>query len=191
MKTKIVALFCACFLLLTATDIFVPRTEAKIYDSVIRLHILAEDNSDKAQSVKLLVRDAVLSECSELFSETGDIIAASDKVESSLTKMESVANRVLAENGEEYKAKAEWGYEEYPTRVYENMTLPAGTYRSLRLVLGEGNGNNWWCVLFPPLCTKASAEKSDFSSTDVNEKDSSVFTNKKYVFRFKLLEIFR
>lgn len=191
MKTKIVALFCACFLLLTVTDMFVPRTEAKIYDSVIRLHVLADDDSETAQNIKLLVRDAILSECGELFSETGDIIAASDKVELNLSKIKSVADAVLSENGAEYKSRVEWGYEEYPTRVYENMSLPAGNYRSLRVVLGDGEGKNWWCVLFPPLCTKASAEKKDFSSTDVNKNDSSVFTNKKYIFRFKMLELFR
>ena len=113
MKTKIVALFCACFLLLTVTDMFVPRTEAKIYDSVIRLHVLADDDSETAQNIKLLVRDAILSECGELFSETGDIIAASDKVELNLSKIKSVADAVLSENGAEYKSRVEWGYEEY------------------------------------------------------------------------------
>ncbi len=190
MKTKIVALFCACFILLNVVDMVVPRSESKIFDSVIRLHILAEDNSEKAQNVKLLVRDAVLNECSELFSENGDIVSASKTVEESIPHIEMIANRVLSENGMDYEAVAEWGSEDYPTRVYENLTLPSGTYRSLRIRLGKGEGKNWWCVLFPPLCTKASAEKSDFSKTNVNSNDSSVFTNRKYTFRFKLLELF-
>ena len=108
-------------------------------------------------------------------------------VEESIPRMEEIANRVLLENGVEYKAKAEWGTEAYPTRVYENVTLPAGEYRSLRLKLGKGEGKNWWCVLFPPLCTRASA---DLSGTDVNKKDTEVFSNKKYIFRFKFLELF-
>ncbi len=187
MKTKIIALFCACFLLLNIVDMLIPRSEAKIYDSVIRLHVLAQDDSEEAQSIKLLVRDAILNECGELFSESGDIVSASEAVEDNLARMEKIANRVLMENGVSYRAKAEWGIEEYPTRVYENVTLPAGTYRSLRLKLGDGDGQNWWCVLFPPLCTKASA---DLSNSNVNKKDTEVFSNKKYIFRFKLLELF-
>ncbi len=187
---KIIALFCACFLLLNTVDMLVPRSEAEIYENVIRLHILADDNTHEAQSVKLLVRDAILNECQDLFSESGDVIAAAETVEKNLSRAEAVANRVLAENGMNYQAKAEYGYENYPTRVYENFTLPAGTYRSLRIKLGKAEGNNWWCVLFPPLCTKASQSK-DLSSAGINEKDSAVFTKSKYVFRFKLLELFR
>ena len=190
MKTKIVALFCACFILLNVVDMVIPRSESKIYDSVIRLHILAEDNSESAQKVKLMVRDAILDECGDLFAEDGNIVSASETVESNLPKIEEIANRVLSENGMDYKAVCEWGTEEYPTRVYENLTLPSGTYRSLRINLGKAEGNNWWCVLFPPLCTKASAGESDFARTDVNKNDSRVFTNRKYTFRFKLLEFF-
>lgn len=190
MKTKIIALFCASFILLNVVDMLIPRSEAKIYDSVIRLHILAEDNSEAAQNIKLMVRDAILEECGDLFSEDGNIVTASEKVESSLPQLKAVANRVLSENGMDYKAVCEWGMEQYPTRIYENFTLPSGTYRSLRIKLGKAEGNNWWCVLFPPLCTKASAVDNDFKHTDVKVKDSRVFTNRKYAFRFKLLEIF-
>ncbi len=188
---KIIALFCACFLLLNIVDMLIPRSEAEIYENVIRLHILADDNSDEAQSVKLLVRDAILEECGDLFSHSGNVIVASQTVEENLSRVESVANRVLAQNGMNYLAQAEYGYEEYPTRIYENFTLPAGTYRSLRINLGKADGNNWWCVLFPPLCTKASQAEKDLSSAGISKKDSAVFTKSKYVFRFKLLELFR
>ena len=189
MKTKLIALFCACFMLLTAIDMLIPRSESNIFDNAIRLHILADDNSDRAQSVKLLVRDAILNECGDMFSDNGDVLSASETVEENLPHIEEIANRVLSENGMEYSAKAVWGYEEYPTRVYEDFTLPAGTYRSLRVNLGDAEGNNWWCVLFPPLCTGA-ASADDFSSAKINNTDSSVFTNKKYIFRFKILELF-
>ncbi len=187
MKTKLIALFCACFILLTAVDTLIPRSEAKVFDNVIRLHVLAFDNSDQAQGIKLLVRDAILSECGDLFSESGDVIAASEKLTENLSRMEDIANRVLLENSVDYKATVEWGIESYPTRVYEGFSLPAGSYRSLRIKLGEAKGNNWWCILFPPLCTKAS---SDFSASGINEKDSEVFSKPKYRFRFKLLEFF-
>ncbi|MBQ3230043.1 MAG: stage II sporulation protein R [Clostridia bacterium] len=189
MKTKLIALFCASFLLLTVVDMFIPRSEAKIFENVIRLHILADDNSEAAQSVKLLVRDAVLEECGDLFGESGNITAARATLESSIPKMQSVANRVLAENGVDYCATVEWGTEEYPVRVYDDFSLPAGEYLSLRLKLGSGSGNNWWCVLFPPLCTGASSDNS-FEKAGISERDSQVFTKPKYIFRFKLLELF-
>lgn len=189
LKTKIFALFCACFLLLNIVDMVIPRSEANIFDNAIRLHILAEDNSEAAQSVKLRVRDAILCEYGELFDNNGNVSAASETVIQNLALIEQTANRVLSENGVDYRAVAEWGYEKYPTRVYESITLPAGTYRSLRIKLGSGEGNNWWCVLFPPLCTKAASE-NELSASGVNGNDSEVFTRKKYLFRFKLLELF-
>ena len=189
MKTKIIALFCACFLLLTVVDMLVPRSEANIFDNVIRLHILAEDNSETAQSIKLSVRDAILNECGDIFSESGDVMIACATVEENISRIEDVANRVLTEKGVDYKADVEWGVEIYPTRVYEDFYLPSGEYRSLRVNLGNANGNNWWCVLFPPLCTNVASD-NDFKNTIVAEKDTSVFKNRKYIFRFKLLELF-
>ena len=155
MKTKMLALFCACVLFLTAVDILVPRGEKKVFDNVIRLHILADDNSVDAQNIKLAVRDAI-----------------------------------LCEQGVMYNASVEWGSESYPTRVYDDFYLPSGEYRSLRVNLGRAEGNNWWCVLFPPLCAKTATDEGDFSSSGISKKDSAVFRNKKYIFRFKLLELF-
>lgn len=187
-KTKLIALFCACFLLLNAVDMLIPRSEAKVFDNLIRLHILADDNSEAAQSIKLKVRDAILEECADLFNGQYDVITAADELESNLPKIEAVANRVLAENRVNYKAEAVIGFEKYPTRVYENITLPAGEYRSLRVMLGEAKGENWWCILFPPLCTKVSS--ADLDDSGINDRDVGVFKSKKYIFRFKLLELF-
>lgn len=189
LKTKIAALFAASFLLLNIVDMLIPRSEAKIFDNAIRLHILAEDNSETAQAVKLCVRDAILTEYSDIFNNNENVIEASKALESSLADIEATANRVLSEYNADYRASVEWGYEEYPTRVYENITLPAGRYRSLRINLGRAEGNNWWCVLFPPLCTDA-AKNNSLSQSGVNENDSRVFKEKKYIFRFKILELF-
>ncbi len=188
MKTKLIALFCACFLLLNLVDVLIPRSEAEIFDNAIRLHVLADSNDSDAQSVKLMVRDAILNECGYLFDGQTDINSAVEAVESSIPRMEEIANKVLAQQGFNYKATAQWGYEDYPTRVYGEVTLPAGKYRSLRINLGSAQGNNWWCILFPPLCTGVSSGEK--LSPAVNKTDSSVFTNKKYTFRFKLLELF-
>ncbi len=189
MKTKIIALFCACFMLLTIVDMLIPRSEAKIFDNVIRLHVLADDNSEAAQNIKLSVRDAILDECGDMFSESGDIVTASNVVAENIPRIEEIANRVLAEQGVDYRATVQWGSESYPTRTYEDFYLPSGEYLSLRVNLGTANGNNWWCVLFPPLCTKASSD-SEFKSAGIAKKDTSVFKSRRYIFRFKLLELF-
>ena len=187
MKTKIIALFCACFILLTAVDTLVPRSENKVFQNVIRLHILAYDNSDTAQSIKLKVRDAILNECGDIFSDSYDITSAEEELIENIPKIEDISNRVLYENGVSYKATVELGNEDYPTRDYGGFSLPAGNYKSLRIKLGKADGRNWWCILFPPLCTKAS---SDLSGTGINERDFEVFKRPKYKFRFKLLEFF-
>lgn len=188
MKTKLIALFCACFLLLNIVDMLIPRTEAKVYDNLIRLHILADDDSDEAQAIKLKVRDAILDECGDIFSSSDDIVKATEAVDENLEQIEKIANKVLKENGFDYSATAEWGKEIYPTRVYEDFTLPSGEYLSLRVKLGEAKGQNWWCVLFPPLCTGAASK--DLTDSGISKSDSKVFTSRKYVFRFKLLELF-
>ncbi|MBR6562322.1 MAG: stage II sporulation protein R [Clostridia bacterium] len=188
LKTKMIALICSCFLLLSAVDALVPRSEARIFDNVIRLHILAEDNSAEAQSIKLCVRDAIVEECGDLFSDSGDVIAASEELEANIARMEGIANRVLSEMGAPYTASAEWGLESYPTRVYGDISLPAGEYRSLRIKLGNAEGENWWCILFPPLCTKAAS--GDIADASINKRDTAVFKRGKYIFRFKLLELF-
>lgn len=189
MKTKIIALFCSCFMLLTIVDMLIPRSEAKIFDNVIRLHVLADDNSETAQNIKLSVRDAILDECGDIFSEAGDIITANNVVEENIDRIEEIANRVLSEQNANYRANVEWGVETYPTRIYEDFSLPSGEYRSLRVNLGKADGNNWWCVLFPPLCTQAASD-GEFKSAGISEKDTSVFKSRKYIFRFKLLELF-
>ena len=176
-------------MLLTIVDMLIPRSEAKIFDNVIRLHVLADDNSETAQNIKLSVRDAILDECGDMFSESGDIVTASNVVEENIPRIEAIANRVLAEQGVDYRATVQWGSESYPTRTYEDFYLPSGEYLSLRVNLGTANGNNWWCVLFPPLCTKASSD-SEFKSAGISRKDTSVFKSRRYIFRFKLLELF-
>ncbi len=129
--------------------------EKSVRDSVIRLHVIANSNSDEDQKVKLLVRDAILM-CSGEALSGGDFGTALLKTKSAEALLGQVALRVLEENSFDYGAKAFFGIEEYPDREYDGKVFPAGRYYSLRVVLGEGKGENWWCVLFPPLCIGSS-----------------------------------
>lgn len=154
-----------------------------MYSSVIRLHIIANSNTAADQSLKLAVRDAVLA--ADCFNGAESMDKAQASVTAAASKAVETANAVLAAEGVPYRATCLWGRESYPTRVYEGFRLPAGDYLSLRIVLGEGNGENWWCVLFPPLCLGAAKDV-------LNGPSGKVFSvkTKKYSFRFKLLELF-
>ena len=189
--------FLAAVLLIAAFAILPIHGEGEIYDSVIRLHVLANSDSDEDQSLKLLVRDAVLAEAQALLKDTKTREEARALLSENLDAIERAARDCVAQNGSDYDVSVFLGDEEYPTRVYENLAFPSGEYLSLRVMIGEGAGQNWWCVLFPPLClsaatTKASAEEV-FLSAGLSEEQYRIITdsdNTKYKLRFKILEMF-
>lgn len=187
---RILCAVCASVLLLFAVDLAVPAREADIYNTVIRLHVLANSDGDEDQAVKLMVRDAILEECSGLFSETKTTAEALTQIQEAASRMEQIADHVLEEQGFPYRAKAVFGTETYPTREYDGVVFPAGEYRSLRILLGEGDGQNWWCCLFPPLCMSASTAEESLDSVGLDTSSGKVFTQKTYRFRLKLLEWF-
>lgn len=187
---RILCAVCASVLLLFAVDLAVPAREADIYNTVIRLHVLANSDGDEDQAVKLMVRDAILEECSGLFSETKTTAEALTQIKEAASRMEQIADHVLEEQGFSYRAKAVFGTETYPTREYDGVVFPAGEYRSLRILLGEGDGQNWWCCLFPPLCMSASTAEESLDSVGLDTSSGKVFTQKTYRFRLKLLEWF-
>ena len=126
--------------------------DTKLYDGIIRLHVLANSNTDADQALKLAVRDGILEIVSELLSGVSDRDAAERILSENLTAIENRAADVLTENGSDYSVCVTLTEEAYPTRAYGDFTLPAGTYTSLRVLIGEAEGQNWWCVLFPKLC---------------------------------------
>ena len=125
----------------------------------IRIHIRADSNESGAQAVKYKVRDAVVEYLTPLVASYDTKAKAAAGVKENLTEIERVASAVLRQNGFHYGAAARLETEEFPTRVYGEYTLPAGKYTALILRLGSGQGDNWWCVVYPPLC---------FAATDTN-----------------------
>lgn len=126
-------------------------TAANEYNGIIRLHVVANSDSVDDQNLKLKVRDAVIEEVGKL-EEKKDIDESRDWLKSHLGDLEAVADEVIAENGYNYKASAELGVRWIPEKTYGDMYFPAGNYEALTITLGKGEGQNWWCVLFPPLC---------------------------------------
>jgi stage II sporulation protein R len=173
---------------------FLPiHSEAAIYDNVLRLHVLANSDSSADQSLKLEVRDRILEETATLFKDCKTKDEAREAVESNLDKIREIAEQTVREAGYEYGVSVSLGEEEYPTKNYEECCFPAGEYLSLRVMIGEAEGENWWCVLFPPLCIDAAGESREvFAEVGLTDEQYSFITetdNAQYKVRFKLLEV--
>ena len=126
----------------------------------LRMHIRADSNDSAAQAVKYLVRDGVVEYLTPLVAAYSDKQSAYDGLKAHLQGIENAANEVLHENGFSYTCKAELKKERFPVRIYGEYTLPAGEYDALILSLGKGVGDNWWCVVYPPLCFTAPTGKN-------------------------------
>ena len=169
--------------------------EDKIYDNVLRLHVLANSDSEEDQTLKLKVRDAILERSSELFGKSESIEEAAESINANIDAITEVARKVIAENGYDYPVSVTLTNEHYPTRSYEALSFPSGEYLSLRVMIGDAEGQNWWCVLFPPLCLSAATDKAvaedAFISVGLTGEQYRIITesdNTKYTVRFKILE---
>lgn len=132
---------------------FAEECEAVPFE-VMRLHILANSDSDEDQALKYELRDYLLS-YSDIFSGCETLEEAEARAAAALPEIERLAGEFTKEKGYDYAVNVELAEMYFTTRVYENITMPAGTYKALRVVIGEGAGQNWWCVMFPPLCLPA------------------------------------
>lgn len=191
---RVVCCICTLVLLLSAcTGIRALGVDAELYDRILRLHVIADSDSDADQAVKLKVRDAVLELLGDEMEASPDLEQARSAAERLMPEAERVARQVLRENGFSYGAAVTLGYEYYPTRDYGSFSLPAGRYLSYRIVLGSGEGHNWWCVLFPALCTAPAEQQEDeFVAAGFTPGQIGVLSGKKspkYAVRFRLLEL--
>ena len=181
-----------CFGLVCAIMLSMSHFSAACDDlrqNVLRLHIIANSDSDADQELKIKIRDEILVQTDGLFTESQDLEAAQNTVEGNLCTFEQIANAVIKENGFNYCAKASFGTSEFSTRYYDDFTLPAGEYKSLIITLGEGNGKNWWCVVYPTVCIPA-AIKGELNDTVTDESAQIAKGGKRYVMRFKTVEIY-
>lgn len=138
------------------------RDCAELRQEVLRIHILADSDQEADQAVKLQVRDAVLEAINQDFSGDGTLEGTIACLEGEMDRIEETANEVLTEAGMPYQAKAELTEMYFTTREYERdgstFSMPAGRYQALRITLGSGEGHNWWCVAYPPMCIDAAVE---------------------------------
>lgn len=171
--------------------------EAEIYDSVVRLHVLANSDTEEDQALKLKVRDAVLACSADMLNGCTAREDAIDIINDNIDVLEAAAEKTVKDEGYLYPVRVELGEEEYPTKNYESFCFPSGSYVSLRVLIGDAEGQNWWCVLFPPLCLSAATDKSSaedaFIAVGLTSEQYKVITeteNTAYEVRFKILETF-
>lgn len=163
----------------------------QLRDSVLRLHVIANSDSQADQEVKLKVRDAVLEEVNGHLDSAMTKQQAREVLEGKLKELEEVANMVLRQEGMTDIATVTLGREEYPTREYDTFTLPAGVYDSLIVSIGEAKGQNWWCVVFPSLCLPAvGSDAADVAAgAGFSDSLSGAITGREgYQVRFFLLD---
>ena len=160
-----------------------------IREEILRLHVIANSDSDADQDLKLRVRDAVLLSGKAIFSGSEDIISAEGKISEKTDVLLNSARETIYSLGYDYDVKIELKRCYFPTRVYDDITLPAGYYNAVRIIIGEGKGKNWWCIMFPPLCLPAASDNKEVIGNYLTEDDMQIVTaNPKYEVRFWLIE---
>ena len=167
------------------------RDRQYLNQELIRLHVVANSDSEQDQNIKLQVRDAIVASLSEGMADIGDVQAAKAYLQENLSKIENVANKTLEAAGVDSRAVVTLCKEAFDIRKYDTFTLPAGVYESLRVVIGEGQGKNWWCVAFPTLCMSATTEEFEAAAQTAGMDDTLSETlsgEPDYQLRFYLLD---
>ncbi len=160
-----------------------------IRQSVLRLHVIAASDTDADQALKLKVRDAVLTAGADIFDGSVNVDNAVEKLTPRLHELESAAEKTVRENGCNYDVDVTLSREFFNTRTYEDITLPAGKYLAVRVVIDEGQGQNWWCVMFPSLCLSAARVHTDIDDVLDEKGVRIVEKNPRYEPRFKIIEL--
>lgn len=176
-------------ILLSSMSVFAKECD-EIRHDVLRLHILANSNSDVDQQLKLKVRDRILRLDNELFAEAQDLNSAKLIATQKLDEIKQAAQDEICLQGYDYDVKIELANMYFSTREYDNFTLPAGKYDALRVTIGSGEGKNWWCVLYPPLCLPAASMNAELDDVLTKEQSEIVQNKTKYKFKFASVELY-
>jgi len=158
-------------------------------DNLIRLHVLANSDNPEDQQLKLKVRDAVIAYLAPQLEHVTNTDDARQKVIANQDKLADIAKQVIVENGAKYSVDIQIGMFEFPVKSYGNFVLPAGKYEAVRILIGNAEGKNWWCVLFPPLCFIDITNAAAVPVAEVKEGKESQHLNNEVEFRWKLSEL--
>ena len=168
------------------------RDKQTLREELIRLHVVGASDSAEDQAIKLRLKDAVVESLREDVGKLADVEEARTYLQTHLPKIESFANNFLREIGCEDTVRVSLGQEEFSARVYDTFTLPAGVYDALRITIGEGEGKNWWCVVFPGLCLPATSDGFEEAAACAGFSDTltaALEGDEGYEVRFFLLDV--
>ena len=181
---QIFAILSGLTLIYIMTVVFANSVMDDLADNIIRFHVVANSNSESDQKIKLKIRDEILKSDIKIEDRTSAF--------SALRKMEEISNKVLQKEGFSYGARANLGYFKFPEKKYGRITLPKGSYNAVRIVLGKGLGENWWCILSPPACVIDKTVKFDEDAlkSQLSPKTYAVISQD-FKFKSKLLEILK
>lgn len=172
---------------------WINREQQELADKVVRLHVIANSDSSRDQEMKLAVRDRVLAKAENLYSEDVTRSEALEILAQHLPELAQEGQAVVDEWGGDENVTAQIENCWFPTKEYENFALPAGEYTALRIVIGEGQGQNWWCVAFPPLCLGAASQSVEQAAQAGNftSEQAALITGEHegYVLKFKSMEL--
>ncbi len=170
------------------------HTQSQLAEKVVRLHVLANSDSEEDQALKLKVRDAVLEQATETLRGADGQAEASRRLTDILPELEETARVVITANGYDYGVRAELAETSFPTKEYDGFALPAGEYLALRVLIGEAAGQNWWCVVFPPLCTAAASDVPTVAlDAGLTDQEVALITeaDEGYILKFKSVELWQ
>ena len=195
----IVIILFSFFVFISALS-YVNAVSEDISNSVFRLHVIANSDSEEDQNLKYKVRDSVLEYMNTI---TQDCTSKDEVIELAYQyqdEFKHIAKQVIEENGYDYDVSIRIGNFEFPTKTYGDISLPAGDYDALRIEIGEAKGQNWWCVMFPPLCFVdvssgvVPEESKEIMQDNLGEEEYSIISNKEseeIQFKFSLIEFFK
>lgn len=196
-KYSILFIFLIFLYTLVCAISYVDAVSNNLSDSVLRLHVIANSDSVEDQNLKYMVRDNVLSYMNELCTNVSSKEDAIAIASSHLEDFKQIALNTIASNGFDYTVDIEIGNFNFPTKTYGDISLPSGFYDALRIKIGEASGQNWWCVMFPPLCfvdvtsgVVPDASKEQMKS-NLSDEEFSLISSDDMDFKFKLVEFFQ
>ena len=199
LKRFIIVLFLLTLFVFVSAISYVSAVSNNIANSVFRLHVIANSDSKEDQNLKYIVRDKLIEYMNNIAKDCSSKEEVISIAEDNISNFENIARKTIEENGYNYSVTVEIGNFDFPTKSYGDITLPAGSYDSLRVKIGKAEGQNWWCVMFPPLCfvDVTSGVVPDESKQEMKdsmpEEEYSLISktdNSEISFKFKLIEFF-
>ena len=199
-KRFFVVLILFSFFVFISALSYVNAVSEDISNSVFRLHVIANSDSDEDQELKYQVRDEVLEYMNEISSDCSSKEEVVNLVYEHQDEFKQIAEQVIKDNGYDYTVNIRIGNFDFPTKDYGDISLPAGNYDALRIEIGEAAGQNWWCVMFPPLCFVdvtsgiVPDESKEVIKENLNEEEYDLVSNKEssdIKFKFSLIEFFK